>query len=321
MKVRSWFRGRTRSAVTLAVVAPVCAALAVFAPVPTATALSNPQFEKLTNAKEVTGVATLPDGTVRFAERAGTVIDVGSDGSTRRTVTRLKVPTNGQRGLVGLDVDRAGKTVISWVRADGRIVVGVLPTGRAKNPQPREVFVGPVTADVANGGHLLIEPDGNHVIVGFGDFKKGGRAGKFLRISLPSTASVKAKVEELGVGWNNPYAFDWRDGARTGGAIVVADNSPANDPEEVAELNGTKFGPLPAKMAPSAIAMLSGGAKPEGIICGYWSNELNLYRFVANKIEKLQTLADDCTTTVRLLPDRRLIYASETALMISKQPL
>jgi hypothetical protein len=316
MKFRAWL------VVGLVPMAALVAALVAAASWFTAAhAEFAPQFVTLTNAKEVTAVATLPDGTIRFAERAGAVVDVAPNGSKRRVVIRLKVPTDGQRGLLGLDVDRSGKTVISWVRPDGRIVIGLLPTDRATNRQPREIYVGPVTADVANGGHLLVEPDGKHVIVGFGDFRKGGRAGKFLRISLPARATAKPVVEELGGGWNNPYAFDWRDGARTGGAIVVADNSPAKDPEEVAELNGTKFGPLPTKMAPSAIAITSGGAKPEGIVCGYWSNELNHYRFAADKIKKLETLADDCTTIVRLLPDRRLVYATETAILISKRPL
>jgi hypothetical protein len=227
-------------------------------------------------------------------------------------IMTLKVRVDGQRGLVGLDTSPAGVTALSWVRSDGRLVVGTL----SSKGKPVEVFVGPATKDRSNGGHLLFEPDGNHVIVGLGDFLQGGQKGKFIRIDVN-----KKTVEELGVGWNNPFAFDWRDGPKVGGNLVIADNSPQDDPELISQLIGPKIGPLPTKTAPSALAMVRGGATPEGIVCGYVSNELIRYRFAEGKVSALETLASDCTIAVRLLPDRRLVYATESELMISVKPI
>jgi hypothetical protein len=269
-------------------------------------------FRSLGPSKEVTAVASLPDGTIRFAQRDGLIVDVRPDGSKRKVVAKLKVRIDGQRGLVGLDTNKAGKTVLSWVRDDGRLVVGFL----LWKGEPTVVFEGPMTVDAANGGHLLLEPDGIHVVMGLGDFLKGGKKGRFIRID------TKAKTSgELSVGWNNPFAFDWRDGAKAGGTIVVADNSPQDEPELVSELNGRKYGAFPAKTAPSAIAIVSGGTSPEGVVCGYWSTKLIRYRFAEGKVTALQTLANDCTIAVRLLPDRRLVYANESELMISTKPL
>ncbi len=234
------------------------------------------------------------------------------DGSKRKVVATLKVRVDGQRGLVGLDTSRAGKTALSWVRSDGRLIVGTL----SPNGKPVEVFVGPATKDRSNGGHLLFEPNGSHVIVGLGDFLLGGQKGRFVRIDLE-----KKTVEELGAGWNNPFAFDWRDGPKIGGNLLIADNSPQDDPELISQLRGPKIGPLPTKTAPSALAVVRGGTIPEGIVCGYVSNELIRYRFAEGKVTALETLADDCTIAVRLLPDRRLVYATESKLMISAKPI
>jgi hypothetical protein len=269
-------------------------------------------FRSLGSAEEVTAVASMPDGTIRFAQRAGTIIDVRSDGSKRKVVATLKVRVDGQRGLVGLDTNRAGQTALSWVRSDGRLVVGTL----SRNGKPVEVFVGPATKDRSNGGHLLFEPEGSHVIVGLGDFLQGGQKGKFIRVDIDNKT-----VEDLGVGWNNPFAFDWRDGAKVGGNLLIADNSPQDDPELISQLRGPKIGPLPTKTAPSSLAVVRGGATPEGVVCGYVSNELIRYRFAKGKVTPLETLADDCTIAVRLLPDRRLVYGNERELMISVKPI
>jgi Glucose / Sorbosone dehydrogenase len=269
-------------------------------------------FRSLVEAKEVTAVASMPDGTIRFAERGGTVVEVRPDGSKRKVIAMFKVRVDGQRGLVGLDTSPTGVTALSWVRSDGRLAVGTLST----KGKPVEVFVGPATKDRSNGGHLLFEPDGAHVIVGLGDFLQGGQKGKFIRVDLN-----KKTVEELAVGWNNPFAFDWLDGAKVGGNLLIADNSPREDPELISQLRGPKIGALPTKTAPSALAVVRGGVSPEGIVCGYVSNGLIRYRFDQGKVIALETLADDCTIAVRLLSDRRLVYATESELMISAKPI
>jgi hypothetical protein len=278
----------------------------------TGAAASKLTFRSLGPAAEVTAAASMPDGTIRFAQRAGTIVDVRVDGSQRKVIAILKVRVDGQRGLLGLDTSRTGVTALSWVRSDGRLVVGFLsPKGK-----PVEVFVGPTTKDRSNGGHLLFEPDGSHVIVGLGDLLQGGQKGKFIRIDIN-----KKTVEDVAAGWNNPFAFDWRDGAKAGGNLLIADNSPQNDPELISQLRGPKIGALPTKTAPSALAVVRGGVTPEGVVCGYVSRELIRYRFAEGKVTALETLADDCAITVRLLPDRRLVYATGSELMISTKPI
>ncbi len=280
---------------------------------------SAPKFTQLTKGAEVTAIAWLPDGTIRFAERKGAIVDVAANGSRRRVVTTLAVNTEGQRGVLGLDTDRTGSTAISWVRKDTTMVLSVLsPKGVL-----RVVYEGRKSKNGANGGHILFEPDGKHVVMGLGDFLQGGKKGRFIRID-----TTTSEVEELSVGWNNPFAFDWRDGPRVGGTIVVADNAPFEGPEEVAEINGRRFGPLPKDSTPSALAMTASGSVLEGVACSYVSNELIRYRFtppvkpaVVGKVTKKDTLASDCSVAVRLLPDRRLVYATETHLMISQRPL
>lgn len=318
---------------------------------------TTPMFRRLTAGREVTAIAWLPDTTIRFAERGGTIVDVRPDGSGRRNVARLDVNVVGQRGVLGLDTDRAGNTAVSSVRKDGTMIVtlfradrGVATTGAA-NKTPAEqtgtrefemantkvVYEGRKAKDSANGGHLLLEPDGAGIILGLGDFLEGGKRGRFVRIDTATSA-----VKVLSVGWNNPFAFDWRDGPRSNQvdatnpatatnartpSIMVADNSPNNAPEEVAELNGRRFGALPKQSTPSALAMTS-SAPLEGVVCSYVSKQLAKYRFTpaatptgVGTVTKKETLATDCSVAVRLLPDRRLVYATQTHLMISNRPV
>ena len=346
----------------------IVAVLAVAAWAPTiapgtaASGAAGPTFRRVTTGREVTAVASLPGGTIRFAERGGAIVDVRPDGSRRRVVARLSVNVVGQRGVLGLDTDRMGNTAITSVRKDGTMIVTILPAkGTAEDPAKttakttakrttketakaaakdtakrttkettkstatdtaRVVYEGRKTKDAANGGHILFEPDGKGIVLGLGDFLEGRKRGRFVRIDT-ATSTTK----ELSVGWNNPFAFDWRPGPGSNAAIIVADNSPNDGPEEVAELNGRRFGPLPKESTPSALAMTS-SAPLEGVVCSYVSHELARYRFTppttptgVGMVTKKETLATDCSVAVRLLPDRRLVYATQTHLMISDRPL
>ncbi len=330
----------------------IVAVLAVAAWAPTiapgtaASGAAGPTFRRVTTGREVTAVASLPGGTIRFAERGGAIVDVRPDGSRRRVVARLSVNVVGQRGVLGLDTDRMGNTAITSVRKDGTMIVTLLlakgttketakaaakdtakrttkeTTKSTATDTARVVYEGRKTKDAANGGHILFEPDGKGIVLGLGDFLEGRKRGRFVRIDT-ATSTTK----ELSVGWNNPFAFDWRPGPGSNAAIIVADNSPNDGPEEVAELNGRRFGPLPKESTPSALAMTS-SAPLEGVVCSYVSHELTRYRFTppttptgVGMVTKKETLATDCSVAVRLLPDRRLVYATQTHLMISDRPL
>ncbi|MCE7883995.1 MAG: hypothetical protein DYH08_09080 [Actinobacteria bacterium ATB1] len=93
----------------------------------------------------------------------------GTDLSATEPLARLKVRTDGQRGLLGVASD--GDSVwAAWTPPDGRIVVGrVLPS-------PVEiVWAGPEASERANGGNLFFR-DGA-LFVGIGDLEDPAAAG------------------------------------------------------------------------------------------------------------------------------------------------
>lgn len=254
-------------------------------------------------ARDVTAMVALPDGVLLYGERtSGRILD--ADGEV---VARVKVRSDGQRGLLGLAVDAEGALFASWTRPDGRLVVAAL------DPR-RDVWLGPRSTDLATGGHIAFDPTDGSLVVGIGDLQDPGAVsdaaapnGKLLRLN--PDGKPDQQPETVSYGWNNPYAFDFSGD----GALWLADNAPGKQEERL--LRADPVGPravLPARTAPSGLAVVD---ETTLVICGYRTKRLLLYRVGANGVPQLDgTLARDCRLGVVALADGRIAYSTGSAI-------
>lgn len=210
--------------------------------------------------------------------------------------------TKGQRGLIGL-VMVDGALYASWTRAsDGHLVVGQVSPG----PQ-RVAWIGPKSANMANGGHLSRK--GGRILIGIGDLLQPDRIddpdatnGKLL--SLDPTGQAEQEPTVLSGGWNNPFAF-----TVTGtGAVWVADNAPGGQPERLGrgDLDDADRFRFPGERAPSALIDLGSGRLG---LCGYLDGDL-----VSVDLNPQPTLGatlskGDCRTGATTLADDRVAVA------------
>ncbi len=209
-------------------------------------------------------------GAVTHADAPAALASDGTSGELKsgrildrrgRLLARLRVATRGQRGLLGLVRDRAGRLVASWVAPRGRMLVGRV--------SPRRIlWRGPQTSMLANGGHLALSPDGS-IVVSVGDRQGARHSGRILALDPLGRAAPR----RLSTGWNNPFAFGF-DGR---GRLWVADNAPGAEPERLAR--GDLGRPrdvvdLPRHVAPAGLAAAFGGL----VVCGYVSHRLELHR-------------------------------------------
>ncbi len=263
-------------------------------------------------------IAALAGGGLRFGElKTGAIREADARGRVRaQPVATVAVSTRGQRGLLGLAVDRRDRTYAAWTDPGGRILVGRVAPGR-----PRVVWRGPPSAMLANGGHLVVAPDGS-LVVGIGDLQRPDRVrlrgtpnGKLLALRPGGPADQRPRV--LSGGWNNPFAFAYTPARE----LWVADNSPRGRPERLARGDRASGRPaflaLPARTAPSGVAALPSG---ELAVCGVGSRRLERYRLRAG--DRLPVgpvggpLATDCALGVVRLADGRLAYATLTAIKV-----
>jgi hypothetical protein len=91
-------------------------------------------------------MVALPGGGLLFGERAtGRVRRADADGRVMvAPVAEVDVSTRGQRGLLGLAVDRAGRVFAAWTALDGHLLVGLVAPGSR-----RTVWRGPASAVLA----------------------------------------------------------------------------------------------------------------------------------------------------------------------------
>jgi hypothetical protein len=181
-----------------------------------------------------------------------------------RVLARIPVSTGGQRGLLGLAARGAQLYAASTARGPGRRIVidRVLPSRR-------RVWLGPSSATLANGGHLVLAPDGR-LVIGIGDRQSAPRSGRLL--SLDPDGAPQQRPRILSSGWNNPFAFAFLDGV-----LWVADNAPGRLPERLARGDAGRpvaVTPLPARVAPSGLAALPDGSLA---VCGVVSGRLDRY--------------------------------------------
>ena len=272
------------------------------------------RFTRLAAGTEVVSIHGLPDGRIRYAERAGTVWELDSaDDETPTALVRLAVDTEDQRGLLGIASTSDGLLFASWVDTNGALLVSQVERGVAST-----VWTGPTTAPQANGGHLVLGP-GGELIIGIGDLNQGQQRGRFLQLD-PDGAPTQPPVV-LSTGWNNPFAYD----ITPTGHIWVADNAPREEPERIGRGDtGAIIGALTIKTAPAGLAVLG---DTDGVttlaICGYVSRRLDIWRINDNapKVLPGRPLADDCATAVAVLPDGRLAYATVDAVMVTTAPV
>ncbi|HET6771383.1 MAG TPA: PQQ-dependent sugar dehydrogenase [Actinomycetota bacterium] len=260
-----------------------------------------------------TAMEALPDGGLLFAERlTGRIRVVTANGSVQgEALSRVAVRTDGQRGLLGLARESGGDVFAAWVDPSGSLLVGRVAPGPTQ-----VIWRGPTTRRQSNGGRIAITPDGR-LIVGVGDLldrelvtDPSAPNGKLLLLDPSGEESQRPEVHSS--GWNNPFAFDVDED----GAVWVADNAPGSEPERLARVSPagvvTVLADLPARTAPSGLALVSGGL----LVCGFKSRELLGYPLRGGVLGEHLTLAEDCALGVVRLADGRVAYANEREIRV-----
>lgn len=269
--------------------------------------------------REPTALTNGPAGSLLVAERAaGRVRRINADGTLgAEPVATVEVDTEGQRGLLGIAVGRPATEVFAaWTRSsDGRLVVGRV------TPERELVWVGPRSADLANGGTLRFR-DGR-LIIAIGDLQQpdllddpDAPNGKVLSLDPAGPSTQEPRV--LSSGWNNPYAFTVLDD----GEIWVADNAPGSRPERLGR--GDVEAPradLPGRRAPSGLVELPDGRLA---VCGYLTDDLRVIERGGNAdvldVAVGDAVSDRCRTSAAVLPDGRIAVATDDAVVIATRP-
>jgi len=262
-----------------------------------------PLGAKLLDAARASALTVTPSEELLVGELETGVIVSSPPRAT--PLPRLKVATGGQRGLLGLAAGRRGRVYAAYTRrGDRRIVVDRIAPGSI-----RRIWTGPPSADLANGGHLAIAPDGR-LVIGIGDLQQPARSadpdapnGKLLALR---TNGRNQRPAVLSSGWNNPFAFVFTPDGR----LWVADNAPGRRPERIArgDLGGPprEVSELTRKTAPSAIAAIS---PTELAICGFVSETLDRYRLRQGRWRFAATIARGCRYGVVGLSRARLAFS------------
>jgi hypothetical protein len=272
----------------------------------------------LVRANFAAAMAALPHAGLRYGELSGRIWQVDARGRRgRRPLVTLRVSTAGLNGLLGLVVDRHGRTFAAWTTPGHRLVVGKVAPGRV-----RMVWNGRRAGEESNGGRLAFARDGR-LLLSLGDRDRSvvlGRNGPVVPpfpgmtgqiVALNPNGPASQRPQGLARGWFNPFGL----AVTPGGAVWVADNAIGDD-EHLARAD---LGPTPAAAihlpsgAPSGLAAISDS---ELALCGFASRRLDRYRIGANGLpfRSGRALATDCSLGVVRLSDGRLAYANQTAI-------
>ncbi len=227
-----------------------------------------------------------------------------------------------QRGLIGLARTPGGRMFAEGVRpGDQRLVVFEVSGGAPL----RLVWVGPVTADRANGGALAVARDGS-LLVGIGDLLAAPELAddpsvpnrKMLALDIAGSADQQPRV--LSVGWNNPYAI----AVDPQGVPWVADNAGGRDRERIGRADrpaaeGRPLGRVGDTRAPSALVSLGGNRFG---VCGFVSRRVDEVRVVHGAAAVTgRVVAKPCAEGATRLADGRLVTATEDSIWISRAPV
>ena len=227
-----------------------------------------------------------------------------------------------QRGLLGLVRTSAGRMFAAGVRpGDQRLVVFELFTVAPL----RLVWVGPVTADRANGGALAVAHDGS-LLVGIGDLLAAPALAddpsvpnrKILALDVDGSADQQPRV--ISTGWNNPYAIT----VDTQGVPWVADNAGGRDRERIGRADRSAadarpLGKVGETRAPAALVSLGGNRLG---VCGFVSRRVDEVR-VVNGVASVtgRVVAKPCAEGAARLADGRLVTVTDDAIWISRTPV
>lgn len=273
-------------------------------------------------AAEPSAVVALGSGGFLYAERrTGRIREVDPRGHLRAsTVARVPVRSEpGQRGLLGLAVDRRGRTFAVWTRAsDGRLVVGQV------TPAPiRLVWVGPASTDLANGGRLAFAPDGR-LLIGVGELQRPSltadpKAPNGKLMTLDAEGEPTQRPRTVSSGWHNPFAFTYRPD----GSLWLADNAPGRKAERITR--GDRRGAPVATtgalrpVAPSALVPL--GRDRLGL-CGYVSRVMREVRVDGDQPSPPgPILVEHCAIAATVLRDGRVVVTDDESIRVTLRPL
>lgn len=260
-------------------------------------------------------MAPLPDGGLIYGERlTGRLRVVTPRGRLDpKWLARVDVSSEGQRGLLGVAVAPDGRIFAAWTRRDGVLVVGEVW------PKRRLTWLGPPSSERANGGHIVMAPNGA-LVLGVGDLGQPELVddpdtpnGKILRLDPDGPPDQTPEV--VSSGWNNPFAFTFT----SGGELWVADNAPGSEFERLArgDVGGRPSAVLELahEIAPSGIAHVGDGMVA---VCGFLSRRLELYDVSspAGSTVRGEPLADGCALGVTRLTDGRLAFADEDTIWV-----
>ncbi len=288
-----------------------------------------PELEAAVQAQQPAALAVAPGGTLLFGERlTGHVFGLAApyDAGTPQDVTTVAVTGSerDQRGLLSLAVDGNGVVYASYTRAeDGRLVVAEIARvggdGAVAPVETRLLWVGPESAERANGGHVVAAPDGN-VVVGVGDLLDAGRVddpeapnGKLLALDPAGPADQQAAV--LSGDWNNPFAFTYDDQ----GVLWVADNAGPSGAERIGrgdrpDARRTELRPPDDQMAPSALVPLDDGDLG---VCSYLEGRLLRIRVDGDRATPTDdVLTEPCRLGAVALPDGRVVVADSDEVVV-----
>ena len=276
---------------------------------------------------ELSGSPSLPgamlaetDGSVLVGDRlTGRIVRLDPAGAVApQQIDEVDVMARAddQRGLLGLARTADGRLFASWTRArDGRLVVGEVGID-----EPRLVWEGPVSADAANGGRLVVA-DGA-LVVGIGDLLADGDLAddtsvpnrKVLALDPDGVASQRPRI--LSAGWNNPFAL----AVDPEGVVWVADNTGAEGPERLGRADRPPSearplgGPGPGERAPSGLVVLDGRFG----VCGYLSGQVDA---LGTDGDADAVLVRPCRTGVVRLVDGRLAVGTDTGVSVTVEPV
>jgi glucose/arabinose dehydrogenase/putative cell wall-binding protein len=180
-------------------------------------------------------VAFAPDGTAYVTERRGRILRFGADGGTPTVVqTIADAQEQGEGGLLGLEIDGAGRLYAYYTTATDNRVARFMP-GQA----PQTILTGLKKASNHDAGRLRFGPDG-FLYIGVGDAgdtstpqDPDSRNGKILRVAADGTALT---IHALGLRDPQGLAFD------DGGRLYSSEFGPDRDDEINTIVAGGNYG-------------------------------------------------------------------------------